>query len=38
MLRCTNAISGGNLNPAISIVLVITNDLDPTRGIFYSLS
>ena len=36
MIWCTNCISGGNLNPAISIVLVLTNDLDHTRGIFYS--
>ena len=35
MIWCTNCISGGNLNPAISVVLVLTNDLDPTRGIFY---
>lgn len=35
MIWCTNCISGGNLNPAISIVLVLTNDLDLMRGIFY---
>lgn len=35
MIWCTNCISGGNLNPAISIVLIITRDLDPLRGIFY---
>ena len=35
MIWCTNCISGGNLNPAISIVLVFTNDLDLLRGIFY---
>lgn len=31
----TNCISGANLNPAISIVLIFTNDLDLMRGIFY---
>lgn len=35
MIWFTNCISGGNLNPAISIVLVLTNDLDLMRGIFY---
>jgi glycerol uptake facilitator-like aquaporin len=35
MIWCTNCISGGNLNPAISIVLMFTNDLDMMRGIFY---
>ena len=35
MIWCTNCISGGNLNPAIRIVLVFTNDLDLKRGIFY---
>lgn len=35
MVWCTNCISGGNLNPAISAVLVFTNDLDLMRGIFY---
>ena len=35
MIWCTNCISGGNLNPAISIVLMITRDLDMMRGIFY---
>jgi glycerol uptake facilitator-like aquaporin len=37
MVWCTNCISGGNLNPAISIVLIFTRDLDPLRGIFYVL-
>jgi glycerol uptake facilitator-like aquaporin len=31
----TNAISGANLNPAISMVLIFTNDLDLMRGVFY---
>ena len=35
MIWCTNCISGGNLNPAISIVLMLTSDLDVMRGIFY---
>ena len=35
MIWATNCISGGNLNPAISIVLVFTGDLDLLRGIFY---
>lgn len=35
MVWCTNCVSGANLNPAISIVLVFTNDLDLMRGIFY---
>lgn len=35
MVWATNCISGGNLNPAISIVLVFTGDLDLLRGIFY---
>lgn len=35
MVWATNCISGGNLNPAISIVLVFTQDLDFLRGIFY---
>jgi glycerol uptake facilitator-like aquaporin len=38
MVWCTNCISGGNLNPAISIVLVFTSDLDPLRGVFYVIS
>lgn len=35
MIWSTNCISGGNLNPAISIVLVLTKELDLLRGIFY---
>ncbi len=35
MIWCMNCISGGNLNPAISIALMITNDLLFIRGIFY---
>ena len=35
MVWCTNGVSGGNLNPAISIALIFTNDLDITRGVFY---
>lgn len=35
MVWCTNCVSGGNLNPAISIVLILTKDLDLMRGIFY---
>ena len=35
MIWVTNCISGGNLNPAISIILVFTNDLDLMRGVFY---
>lgn len=35
MIWSTNCISGGNLNPAISIVLVLTKELDVLRGIFY---
>lgn len=30
-----NCISGANLNPAISVVLICTNDLDLMRGVFY---
>jgi glycerol uptake facilitator-like aquaporin len=37
MVWCTNSISGANLNPAISIVLIFTNDLDLMRGLFYIL-
>jgi glycerol uptake facilitator-like aquaporin len=35
MVWSTNCVSGANLNPAISIVLIFTNDLDMMRGIFY---
>jgi glycerol uptake facilitator-like aquaporin len=35
MIWSTNCISGGNLNPAISFVLMCTRDLDYFRGIFY---
>lgn len=38
MIWCMNCISGGNLNPAISIALVVTNELLLIRGIFYVLS
>jgi glycerol uptake facilitator-like aquaporin len=35
MIWATNCISGANLNPAITIVLVVTKSLDPLRGFFY---
>jgi glycerol uptake facilitator-like aquaporin len=38
MIWCMNCISGGNLNPAISIALVVTNELLLIRGIFYIFS
>jgi aquaporin-4 len=38
MIWCMNCISGGNLNPAISIALVLTNELVLVRGVFYIIS
>jgi glycerol uptake facilitator-like aquaporin len=35
MIWATNCISGGNLNPAVSIALVFTNELDVMRGFAY---
>lgn len=35
MIWCVNCVSGGNLNPAVSIALVLTNDLLVIRGVFY---
>lgn len=35
MIWVTNCISGGNLNPAVSFALVLSQDLDLLRGVFY---